>query len=224
MLISLAIVVVICASLFLGLRIEKKSHPAVRKRSVNKRPQKIKNPLSDEEADEILGLKTQYDQTSDHNKKECPDFSQLITLHVVARLQYPFTGYELLQSLLANGLRYGEMNIFHYHQQQSVQNKKLFSLAAMEKPGTFDLSNMGSFSCVGLSLFMLIHTVSNPNHVFKIMLETAQSLADELGGYLLAGDHQPLNDSAVTAIKQRIQQFKESQTSDHCSNSISTES
>ena len=43
--------------------------------------------------------------------------NDLIVVNVIAEPSTPYRGYELLQSLLALGLRYGKWEIFHYHQE-----------------------------------------------------------------------------------------------------------
>jgi len=44
-----------------------------------------------------------------------PDFSEVLVLNVVARPDREITGVEMLQVLLANQLRFGDMAIFHRH-------------------------------------------------------------------------------------------------------------
>src|SRR3990167_6942283 len=69
-------------------------------------------------------------------EQDVPDY---ISLHVMAPREYPYNGYELLQALLTNGLRYGDRNIFHRHETKTGRGRVLFSLASVNKPGTFEL-------------------------------------------------------------------------------------
>jgi cell division protein ZipA len=129
--------------------------------------------------------------------------NKIMVLHVMAQTQ-AFSGYQLLQALLGLGLRYGEMNIFHRHQELSGRGKILFSLASATEPGTFDLDNMNEYSCVGVTLFMDITRLEKPMIVFNILLETARQLAKKLDGVLQDERRQILNEQLVNEYKQRI--------------------
>nr|WP_304985336.1 cell division protein ZipA C-terminal FtsZ-binding domain-containing protein [Coxiella-like endosymbiont] len=63
-------------------------------------------------------------------------------------------------------MRYGEKNIFYRHEMKTGRGQILFNLASVNKPGTFELSKMGSFSCPGLVLFLLLKRVPNPMTAF----------------------------------------------------------
>jgi cell division protein ZipA len=110
---------------------------------------------------------------------------RVLSLFVMARSPYRFTGYELLQVLQGNGFRFGKMNIFHYHPAQDIATAPLFSLVSATEPGTFDINNMGAFSCPGLSLFMTVDAHADPENVLALMIDVAKQLADELDGDLL---------------------------------------
>ncbi len=155
-----------------------------------------------EEKPMLQTIKTNNDDTA------TPEY---IILHLVAPVDYPFGGYELLQSLLSNGLRYGDRNIFHRHETKTGRGCILFSLASLNKPGTFELSKMGSFSCPGLALFMLLKNVPDPMSAFDTLLETARQLTEDLGGEIWDEQRQPLNMDKVAQMRARIRHFEESQ-------------
>ena len=77
-----------------------------------------------------------------------------LMMFLLAKEKRQFAGYELLQTVLASGLRFGEGNLFHRHQFPNGQGPVLCSLAAATPSGTFDLQNIGAFSIRGLCLFM----------------------------------------------------------------------
>lgn len=162
-----------------------------------KKQHNVKNDFKNFDADDALGLKS-----------KTPEY---ITIHIMAPREYPYNGYELLQALLANGLRYGAMNIFHRHETKTGRGRVLFSLASANKPGTFELSKMGSFSCPGLTLFMILNNLSDPMNAFDAMLETARQLVEDLGGELWNEQREVLNMDKVAKIRTRIKQFEEKQ-------------
>jgi cell division protein ZipA len=140
---------------------------------------------------------------SDVSKK-----SAIFVLNVLASQGKAFVGYELLQSLLAAGLHFGEMNIFHRYKEEGANSntKPIFSLASAVEPGTFDINRMGGFSSPGLTLFMQVTPdISNPQPLFETMLDTAKQLADDLGGEVYDDKRQPWSDEALHRYLQRIQ-------------------
>jgi len=130
--------------------------------------------------------------------------SELIILYVMASPDQPFVGYELLQTLLALGLRYGEMNIFHYHQQtREGEGSPLFSLASAVEPGIFDLGNVGAIACPGLSLFMTA-VIDDRFKAFEVMLETAEQLAQDLNGVVCDMQRVPLTEAKIAEYRNKI--------------------
>ena len=146
-------------------------------------------------------------------KKKLADMDEvleIITLYLMAPPEYRYNGYELFQALLASGLRYGERNIFHRHEIKTGHAYSLFSLASVNKPGIFELSKIGSFSCPGLVLFMLLKSIPDPMAAFDAMLETAYQLSEDLGGEIWDENHYILNMDKVAQIRARICRFEES--------------
>jgi len=57
----------------------------------------------------------------------------------------------------------------------------MFSVASLTSPGSFDLSDLANTQIPGLSMFMVLPGSGDPVERFDAMLETARSLAHELG-------------------------------------------
>src|SRR3990167_3842499 len=117
-----------------------------------------------------------------HEKKRAVHHvpENLFILSVMAKPDAHFASYDLLQAISHAGLQFGEMNIFHYYQTTVNGKTKLFSLASANKPGDFDMNNIGNFSCTGLMLFMNKTDVPDPQQTFKLMLDTAEKLTEDL--------------------------------------------
>lgn len=116
-----------------------------------------------------------------------------IMFFLLAKDQPHFAGYELLQTILAAGLRFGEGDLFHRHQHANGQGPVLFSLATATESGVFDLQNIGAFNARGLCLFM--QTSGNANidtERYEILCQTAKQLSDDLGAYLLDQHRRPV--------------------------------
>jgi cell division protein ZipA len=117
-----------------------------------------------------------------------------IMMFLLAKENRNFGGYELLQTVLASGLRFGEGHLFHRHQFSNGQGSILCSLAAATATGVFDLQNIGAFSVRGLCLFMQVSKDAPINaERFSVMLETAKQLSEGLNAHLLDDHRKPLN-------------------------------
>lgn len=154
---------------------------------------------TDIDANTILGLELEKTSSPVKKKTQVP---QVLTVNVVAK-DGEFVGYELLQALLSNGLRFGKMKIFH--------RENLFSLASMMKPGTFDMQKMGSFATRGLSLFTVLNEVPDPLKAFDSMLETAYALADDLNGDILDAQRELLDNAGISKMRKQVKAFIENQ-------------
>lgn len=155
------------------------------------------------------------------NTAQNDDYQNLIVLSVVAKPDCQFASYELLQAITATGMRFGEMNIFHYYvdrdnfpncksveaEENAQHDFALFSLASATKPGEFDLDRIGEFACTGLTLFMDISKVPYREQAFELMLHTAEQLADDLDGELRAGQRYPWNKETEQYYFEKVSQY-----------------
>lgn len=128
-----------------------------------------------------------------------------IVMFLLAKENRQFAGYELLQTLLSAGLRFGEGQLFHRHQFANGQGPVLCSLAAATETGVFDLQNIGAFSVRGLCLFM--HASDNltiDEERFTVLLDTARQLSEGLDALLLDDKRRPLTEQRVARYYQLL--------------------
>jgi len=161
----------------------------------------------DSSPDQDLDVSTTTKPTSVKSAELGKD--EWIILKVVASKGKPYQGYEMIQTLLTEGLRFGRMNIFHRHEQNNGKGAVLFSLASIAKPGTFDLNNIGALQCFGFTLFFSITRVENPTDVLNSMVETARNIAEELGGELYTHTHQLLTTEQLQRLHCNVQLLQE---------------
>lgn len=131
--------------------------------------------------------------------------SDLIIIHIIAQEGQQFIGYDLLQALLAAGLRYGDMSIFHRYQEAHFGGKIIFSLASATEPGIFDMNKMGGFSCKGLSLFMQLRAAYHNTAALELFLMTAEQLAEDLDGILQDGKMINLSPETVARYHTQVE-------------------
>ncbi|HLD16844.1 MAG TPA: cell division protein ZipA C-terminal FtsZ-binding domain-containing protein [Coxiellaceae bacterium] len=168
----------------------------------------------DEDSDTILGIKPEPAKPIPSTKPIASNENSTVILscYLIAPENKPYVGYELLQSLLGADLRHGAMDIFHYYDVPSQQN--LFSVATVNKPGTFDLNNFGGFSCNGLALFMTLHSERNHTKALETMLAIAQQLHEDLGGELRDNTKQPLSAEKIAQYREQIHAYEEGRVSE----------
>ncbi|MCC5880339.1 MAG: cell division protein ZipA [Idiomarina sp.] len=136
-----------------------------------------------------------------------PDI-EVITLFVTGDIQ----GAILLQMTTELGLKYGDMDIFHRHQESSGHGPVLFSVANMFNPGTFDIHHMERFESEGIVLFMTLPLKSDGHQAFTMMYNAANKIADAMPrAAVLDGNRNPVTKQSVQHTYQRIREFERKQ-------------
>lgn len=164
-----------------------------------------KASMEDSETKPQLGVSLEMEEQIDAQAS-----TKNIMVFLAAQGQNIFAGYDLLQTLLSCGLRYGDAGLFHRHQHASGQGPVLFSLAAATASGMFDLQNMGAMSVKGLCMFMeLSGNIAIDTERFEIFIQTAKQLAEELHANLLDDRQRPLNSQTIGRFEQMIAETTE---------------
>lgn len=143
-------------------------------------------------------------------KKEAdsaPLDAQVIILSVVMPENHQMSGAALLPSLLTLGMKFGEMNIFHRHQDNAGNGPVTFSLANMLNPGSFELDSMETFVTQGVSLFMTLPNAGDPFAAFDQMLLAAKQLATEFNAQLLDDKRNVMTKQTEQHYVSKIREF-----------------
>ena len=133
--------------------------------------------------------------------------TQVIILSVVMPENHQMSGAALLPSLLTLGLKYGEMNIFHRHQDNAGNGAVTFSLANMLNPGSFELDTMETFVTQGVSLFMTLPNAGDPFAAFEQMLLAAKQLATEFNAQVLDDKRNVMTKQTEQHYVSKIREF-----------------
>lgn len=154
----------------------------------------------------------------DENCEEDPSQAaaeEVIVLNIMAQEGERMVGNVLLDVLLDCGMRYGDMNIFHYHQYDNGEGPILFSLANMIVPGTFQLATMDQFSTPGVSLFMTLPlpVEKTSMQAFDAMLATAKRLCEAFEAELKDEYRNVMTGQTIEHCRQRIREFERKQLS-----------
>lgn len=130
--------------------------------------------------------------------------NDVLVLHVTGLNGDMLKGDSLLTSILQSGFQFGEMQIFHRHVDPAGNGPVLFSLANMVKPGYLDPELMHELQTPGISLFMMIPSYGDSRQNFKMMLQAAQRIADDVNGVVLDDEHHMITPQKIDNYKERI--------------------
>lgn len=170
---------------------------------------------SNDDREDVFGITTsEKNETQPVHSKSTftisPQSDCVVVIYLVAPEGNPYAGYELLQALLSAGLRFGKNRIFQRHVHKDGRGEVLFHCASAVAPGTFDLTQMGTFSCVGLSLFFSASHVDEPLSTFDCLLETVDQLVEDLGGQVLDETRSLFSKDRMVKYRQQIRAFENS--------------
>jgi len=132
----------------------------------------------------------------------------ILALFVMSHPNQLFNGSDLLSAMTEAGLRYGDMDIFHMHQQPDGSGPVLFSVANMMEPGSFDMQQMGDFSSPGVAMFMRLPGPVDGKRAFDKMLATGRLMAQTLDGELKDETRSTLTQQTVGHLRERITAFQ----------------
>jgi cell division protein ZipA len=142
------------------------------------------------------------------NDKKIEIDPEVIVVSVVMPENNNISGAALLPTLLTLGLRFGDMDIFHRHEDNAGNGKVTFSLANMMNPGTFDLDEIESFNTQGVTLFMTLPNAGDPFEVFELMMSAGKQLSMEFNAQLLDDKRSVMTKQTEQHYMGKIREFE----------------
>lgn len=133
-----------------------------------------------------------------------PGQEKIITLHVAAPEGELFAGPALHTALRLCRLQFGMRDVYHRITEANGVPEAVYSVASMVKPGYLDPGMADEFSTPGLTLFMVMPGPVEGVSAFRDMLETAQQLAQRLGGDVLDDKRALLTHQAEQYLHDQI--------------------
>ena len=127
---------------------------------------------------------------------------ELLVINLLAPKGFRYDGESLVNALRAQGLRYGDMNIFH--RIDLATKAQIFSVANVLEPGTFDLADLNTLNSPGMSFFMRLPGPDDAVAALEDMLETANKVALELGGELRDDQLSVITPQTKEHLRQRV--------------------
>ena len=171
-------------------------------------PSFSKEPEHDEQQEHIE--EDNYELELEPNETDVPESNKssedLLVLYVTAPSHISFNGLSISKAADEVGMIYGHMNIFHHFGPGKLHSgQPLFSLANMHEPGSFDLGRMSDLKTKGLAVFMYSPASIDASVVFELFLNTAQRLAELLGGSVRTADNNILNNASIKTLREKAE-------------------
>ncbi|RKR06747.1 cell division protein ZipA [Kushneria sinocarnis] len=137
------------------------------------------------------------------------DAEEVIVISVNARDEEGFNRPDLLQLVLACGLRYcEEMGVFHRFEAEAADSGLQFSMINSLKPGTFDLEDMDDGTLPSVTFLMPLPGAEDAPMAFEAMVETAMVLVRNLGGELKDENRSVMTAQTIEFARQRVRDFE----------------
>ena len=134
--------------------------------------------------------------------------THVFILYVMARAEDGFSGMDILETLLASDLRFGDMDFFHRHEQASGRGPIEFSVANMMKPGVFDIDNMEPLQTRGLMFFVTLPGPTDMLKAFDYMYETAKVVSKALDGDIQDETRSLVTRQSLEHMRQQIRELE----------------
>lgn len=166
------------------------------------------HPLMEADVDSVTGNfaceghLTDSDETKKIAKQSIP--TDVLVMHVTGINGNSLNGNALLKSILSAGFQHGDMEIFHRHVDPAGNGAILYSLANMIKPGYLNPDTMSDMVTPGISLFMMVPSFGDDQQNFKMMLQSAQRIADDIKGIVLDDEYHMMTPQKIDDYKERI--------------------
>ncbi|MBT00248.1 MAG: cell division protein ZipA [Oceanospirillaceae bacterium] len=137
-----------------------------------------------------------------------PDPEDMLVIFVVAKRGQVLPGAGVRRIVEACGMEYGELEVFHRHENPDASGSLQFSMANAIQPGTFDLETMDEEETPAVTFFMSMRDPNDPLYAYECMLATAETLARHLDAELLDGDRSVMRPQTKEHYRERIRDFQ----------------
>ncbi len=181
--------------------------PVVREVSLRTEPVAEPRHRATAKTRDISARDKRDNETSNNPSKsnESGAVEELLIVNVLAPRGQSFDGERLVTALRNQGLRYGDMNIFH--RVDPTTKAKIYSVANAVEPGTFDLSDLETLHTPGMTFFLQLPGPLEATVMFDDMLDAARNIAVELGADLRDEAMSGLTGQTIEHMRQRIADY-----------------
>ncbi len=127
--------------------------------------------------------------------------SRPVALIVAPTEETDILGPQLHEALRAQGLRFGQNQIYH----RLIGGHSVYSVASLLKPGKLDPAEAEGFSTKGLLVLMSLPGPVNPTIAFDDLLTTTRALAADLKAEIFDASRQRVDNEVAVSLRNDIQ-------------------
>jgi|GEM_PF-4552114 len=132
----------------------------------------------------------------------------VIVINIMAREGSRFPGVDVEEALREAGLRYGEMQLYHYRSETQPEGTlPIFTALNTVKPGTLSPEEFPEMQTPGIAMVLRLPGVEEPASAFEIMYRACQGIAEYLGGKLCDESRSHLTTQALNHLREQISEY-----------------
>ncbi|MCL4163460.1 UNVERIFIED_CONTAM: hypothetical protein GTU68_065470 [Idotea baltica] len=162
------------------------------------------------ESDSDLAADTNGNSLEESGEQQVPlllDPSEIVIINLMTAPEAAYEGQSLMRALTESGMRFGEMDIFHYRGKHGDEEPQ-FRMANLLNPGIFDISNMDKLSTHALCFFFELEPEQDNMRIYESMLSVISGLKDELGGEMRDDQRSVFTIQTSEHCRNRIRDFQ----------------
>ncbi len=158
-------------------------------------------------AQEELLLTDADPPASELGKRTLEHFDRIVSLYVAAKAGSQLHGQDIVVAAEKAGLSFGHMDVFHRLVDGKPELGPVFSVANIIKPGSFDLSQIGSVETPAIAFFLTLPAPLAALDAWDTMLPAAQRMAELLDGVVLDEERNALGRQRIAHIRDELRAY-----------------
>ncbi|MFL0799271.1 MAG: cell division protein ZipA [Agarilytica sp.] len=182
-----------------------KPRPASHRNKAYAQPPKQQEPAIEQRSSETKVKDKPLEEKPDIVYEE-PD--EVLIMNLMAKSGQRIAGSDLLAALMQEGLKFGDMDIFHRHKDNDGDGPIIYSIANMVVPGTFNLAEMNEFETPGVSMFLSLPVAGESLAAYNDLAVTAKNLASTLGCELKDENRSVMTNQTIEHGRQRVIEYE----------------
>jgi len=154
-----------------------------------------------------LPLKDGGPPASELGKRTLEEFDRIVSLYVAAKAGNHLHGQDIVVAAEKAGLSFGHMDVFHRLVDGKPELGPVFSVANIIKPGSFDLTGIGSMQTPAIAFFLTLPAPLPALDAWDTMLPAAQRMAELLDGVVLDEERNALGRQRIAHIRDELRAY-----------------
>jgi len=141
-------------------------------------------PASDGSAEKVPLKKASTSSQQETKTEVNPSTKKQIVLFISAKDDEGLDGSLVKQTLLNNGLKLGDKDIYHYYLENDNKVNSLFRIANGVEPWTLKDDDLLNKKIIGISIVMLLPTTVSNKDATTLFMKMADTITQQVNGVL----------------------------------------